>query len=159
MRNDFSQNDAALRLINLAHRVMHETFNLQVKKNIKFAGESTFPKHGKRIARLVQIVFGGVRIFLMGLENQRCVFLLLRLRSGFAALLVLGSAHERFEVPDVVGVLPPVASPLRHYIDASYSILLKGAGLDLLWDSVVAIAFLGALIFLFGVRRFRAQFA
>ncbi|MDA8259175.1 MAG: ABC transporter permease [Betaproteobacteria bacterium] len=50
-------------------------------------------------------------------------------------------------------------SPLRHYIDAAYGILLKGAGLDLLWDSVMAIAVLGALIFLFGVRRFRKQFA
>ncbi|MDA8260476.1 MAG: ABC transporter permease [Betaproteobacteria bacterium] len=52
-----------------------------------------------------------------------------------------------------------MASPLRHYIDAAYGILLKGAGLDLLWDSVLAIGVLGALIFSFGMRRFRGQFA
>lgn len=52
-----------------------------------------------------------------------------------------------------------LASPMRHYIDVSYGILLKGAGLDLLWDSVLAIGILGVLIFLFGIRRFRGQFA
>ncbi|RTL26274.1 MAG: ABC transporter permease [Burkholderiales bacterium] len=54
--------------------------------------------------------------------------------------------------------LATLASPLRHYIDASYGILLKGAGLDSLWDSVLAIGILGILIFSFGIRRFRRQF-
>lgn len=52
-----------------------------------------------------------------------------------------------------------LASPLRHYMDASFGILLKGAGLELLWDSVLAIGVLGALLFSFGVSRFRRQFA
>lgn len=51
-----------------------------------------------------------------------------------------------------------LASPMRHYIDVSYGILLKGAGLDLLWDSVLAIGLLGVVIFLLGIRRFRGQF-
>jgi len=51
-----------------------------------------------------------------------------------------------------------LVSPLRHYIDAAYGILLKGAGLDLLWDSVLAIALLGSGIFAFGLWRFRRQF-
>ena len=55
--------------------------------------------------------------------------------------------------------LATLASPLRHYIDASYGILLKGAGLDLLWDSVLAIGILGVLVSSFGIRRFRRQFA
>jgi hypothetical protein len=29
-------------------------------------------------------------------------------------------------------------SPLHYYLDAAYGILLKGAGMDLLWDSVLA---------------------
>lgn len=49
-------------------------------------------------------------------------------------------------------------NPLAHYIDATYSILLRGAGLTLVWDSVLAMALLGAGIFGFGVWRFRAQF-
>ncbi|MBU1364522.1 MAG: ABC transporter permease [Gammaproteobacteria bacterium] len=36
-----------------------------------------------------------------------------------------------------------LASPMRHYIDVSYGVLLKGAGLDLRWDSVLAIGILG----------------
>jgi ABC-2 type transport system permease protein len=54
--------------------------------------------------------------------------------------------------------LATLASPLRHYIDASYGILLKGAGLDLLADSIFGIALLGGSILAFGVWRFRQQF-
>ena len=49
-------------------------------------------------------------------------------------------------------------SPLHYYIDATFGVLLKGAGLDLLWDEVLAIALLGGAIFVFGVWRFRRQF-
>ncbi len=49
-------------------------------------------------------------------------------------------------------------NPMAHYIDATYSILLRGAGLDLVWDSVLAMALLGAAVFGFGVWRFRRQF-
>lgn len=51
-----------------------------------------------------------------------------------------------------------LASPLRHYIDAAFGVLLKGAGFDLLWDSVLAMSLLGGLVFSFGVWRFRRQF-
>ena len=49
-------------------------------------------------------------------------------------------------------------NPLAHYINATYSILLRGAGLDLIWDSVLAMALLGGAVFGFGVWRFRRQF-
>ena len=49
-------------------------------------------------------------------------------------------------------------SPLYYYIDASYGVLLKGAGLDLLWDSVLGIAVLGGAVFSLGLWRFRRQF-
>ncbi|NMG29976.1 ABC transporter permease [Aromatoleum evansii] len=48
--------------------------------------------------------------------------------------------------------------PLAHYIDATYSIPLRGAGLDLVWDSVLALALLGGTEFGVGVWRFRRQF-
>ena len=50
--------------------------------------------------------------------------------------------------------LATTASPLRHHIDASYGILLKGAGLDLLADSIFGIGLLGGSILAFGVWRF-----
>lgn len=49
-------------------------------------------------------------------------------------------------------------NPMSHYIDATYSILLRGAGLDLIWDSVLAMALLGGTVFAFGVWQFRRQF-
>jgi ABC-2 type transport system permease protein len=50
-------------------------------------------------------------------------------------------------------------SPLRYFIDIANGILLKGAGLNILWDSVLAMAALGAALFGFGMWRFRKQFA
>lgn len=49
-------------------------------------------------------------------------------------------------------------NPLAHYIDATYSILMRGAGLALVWDSVLAMALLGGGIFVLGVWQFRRQF-
>lgn len=51
-----------------------------------------------------------------------------------------------------------VLSPLYYFIEMGYGILLKGAGLDVLWDSLLGLTLLGAGIFGFGVRRFRRQF-
>ncbi len=50
-------------------------------------------------------------------------------------------------------------SPLRYYIEIANGILLKGASLNILWDSVLAMAALGAALFGFGLWRFRRQFA
>ncbi len=50
-------------------------------------------------------------------------------------------------------------SPLRYFVDVTYGILLKGVGLDLLWDSVLSMALLGGALFGLGMWRFRRQFA
>ncbi len=50
-------------------------------------------------------------------------------------------------------------SPLRYYIEIANGILLKGAGMNILWDSVLAMVALGAALFGFGMWRFRRQFA
>jgi ABC-2 type transport system permease protein len=49
-------------------------------------------------------------------------------------------------------------SPMRYFIVMSYGILLRGAGLDILWDSVLAMAAIGAVLFALGMWRFRRQF-
>ena len=49
-------------------------------------------------------------------------------------------------------------SPLHDYVDIGLGILLKGAGVDILWNSILAIAVLGGAIFGFGLWRFRRQF-
>jgi len=49
-------------------------------------------------------------------------------------------------------------SPLRHFIEITYGILLRGTGLDILWGSILAMALLGSLLFALGLWRFRRQF-
>jgi ABC-2 type transport system permease protein len=49
-------------------------------------------------------------------------------------------------------------NPLEHYIEITYGILLRGAGLDTLWDSVLSMVLLGSGLFALGARRFRLQF-
>ncbi|MBN1342680.1 MAG: ABC transporter permease [Phycisphaerae bacterium] len=50
------------------------------------------------------------------------------------------------------------ASPLTHFLVISFGILGKGAGLRLLWDSILAMAFVGGIVFGVGMWRFRRQF-
>jgi len=49
-------------------------------------------------------------------------------------------------------------SPLYYFIEMGYGILFKGAGLDILWDSLLGLSLLGTVIFTFGVWRFKRQF-
>ena len=49
-------------------------------------------------------------------------------------------------------------SPLKYYIDVTYGVMLKGAGLEVLWKPVGAMLFLGGTLFVFGMWRFRQQF-
>jgi ABC-2 type transport system permease protein len=49
-------------------------------------------------------------------------------------------------------------SPLRYFIEIANGILLKGTDLSTLWDSVLAMALLGAVLFGFGMWKFRRQF-
>ena len=49
-------------------------------------------------------------------------------------------------------------SPLHYFIDAGYGILLKGAGIELIWESLLGIFILGSVNFGLGLWRFRRQF-
>ncbi len=49
-------------------------------------------------------------------------------------------------------------SPLYYFNEIGYAILMKGAGVDILWDSLLGLTGLGAVFFNFGVWRFRRQF-
>ncbi len=51
-----------------------------------------------------------------------------------------------------------ILSPLRYFVEIVQGILLKGVGLSILWDSVLAMALLGGGLFGFGMWRFRRQF-
>lgn len=75
-----------------------------------------------------------------------------------APMLLLSGITTPFEAmpPWVQSVM--ALSPLRYYIQATYGILLKGVGVVVLWDSILAMAVLGGALFGFGMWRFRRQF-
>lgn len=49
-------------------------------------------------------------------------------------------------------------SPLRHFIVLAYGLLIRGAGLEVLWPALAKMLALGAALFAIGVLRFRRQF-
>jgi ABC-2 type transport system permease protein len=49
-------------------------------------------------------------------------------------------------------------SPLRHFVVLAYGILIRDAGLDVLWPALARMVALGAALFALGVLRFRRQF-
>jgi hypothetical protein len=85
--------DPALRLVYLAIRVLHVTFNLELENHIDLARGTPLFKRRKRITRLVQLALRDIQISLMGFFNGCLAFCLLPFRFRFAALLVLRSPH------------------------------------------------------------------
>ena len=55
-------------------------------------------------------------------------------------------------------LLLTLASPQRYYLGIGYGILLKGAGLDVLWREFLGLVVVAAGTFSFGAWRFLRQF-
>lgn len=76
----------------------------------------------------------------------------------FVPIILFSALHTPHEVMPRWLHLVVLFNPLNYYIEATYSILFRGAGLALVWDSILAMALLGGAVFGFGVWRFRRQF-
>ena len=74
-----------------------------------------------------------------------------------APMVLLSGITTPFEAMPLWVQSMMALSPLRYYVDVTYGILLKGVGLDLLWDSVLAMVLLGGALFGLGMWRFRRQ--
>jgi len=88
-------------------------------------------------------------------RNQAQVGMLTLL--GIAPMLLLSGISAPFEVMPLWVQRFMSLSPLRYYIDITTAILLKGAGMDLLWRPVLTMTALGAAVFGLGIWRFRHQ--
>jgi ABC-2 type transport system permease protein len=73
-------------------------------------------------------------------------------------IVVLSGTYTPVESMPAVLRTTMQLSPLRHFIEIIYGILLRGAGIDTLWDSVLAMIVLGSGLFGLGMWRFRRQF-
>ena len=73
-------------------------------------------------------------------------------------MLLLSGINSPYEsMPGWVQTMMSL-SPLRYYIDIAYGVMLKGAGVDLLWKPAGAMFLLGGGLFGFGMWQFRRQF-
>ncbi|HLK58133.1 MAG TPA: ABC transporter permease [Chthonomonadaceae bacterium] len=71
-------------------------------------------------------------------------------------VVLSGTFTPRDSMPAALNTIMTL-SPLRHFIEVAYGILLRGAGMETLWDSVLAMVVLGSLLFGLGMWRFRRQ--
>ncbi len=83
---------------------------------------------------------------------------------GFLSLLVMppmnlfaGTITPIESMPVLLRPLMLI-SPLYHYLNISFGLLLEGASPHLLWDSILAMVLIGIAVFAIGAWRFRRQF-
>jgi ABC-2 type transport system permease protein len=69
--------------------------------------------------------------------------------------LLSGGITPRESMPELVQQLMLVA-PNTHFVMASQAILYRGAGLDVVWPQLLALATIGTVLFILSLRRFRA---
>jgi ABC-2 type transport system permease protein len=73
-------------------------------------------------------------------------------------MIMLSGTHSRFESMPAWLQTVMSLSPMHYYADITLGILLRGAGLNLLWRPVGSLALIGTALFAVGVWRFRRQF-
>ncbi|BFU88940.1 MAG: ABC transport system, permease component [Nitrospira sp.] len=100
----------------------------------------------------------GMGLFASTITRNQAQVGLLTLLVVAPMLMLSGITTPMEALPDWVNALM-LLSPLRYFIEIAYGILLKGAGLDVLWSQTLAMAALGGALFGFGTWRFRRQFA
>lgn len=81
---------------------------------------------------------------------------------GMLMLLVLvplqilsGTLTPRESMPEIIQTIM-LAAPNTHFGILSQAVLFRGAGLDVIWPQLLALAAIGSLLFFFALRRFRA---
>jgi ABC-2 type transport system permease protein len=80
---------------------------------------------------------------------------------GMLALLILlplqllsGNSTPRESMPELVQHLM-LADPTTHFVASSQAILYRGAGIDVVWPQLAALAAIGAVLFIIALNRFR----
>jgi ABC-2 type transport system permease protein len=72
--------------------------------------------------------------------------------------LLSGGTTPRESMPEFVQDVMLLA-PTTHFVELSQAILYRGAGLEVVWASFLAIALIGAVLFFFSLARFRKAIA
>ena len=97
-------------------------------------------------------------IFMATLARSMPQFGLLMVLIMMPLQMLSGGVTPRESMPAWVQWAMSLA-PTTHFTELSQAILYRGAGIDVVWSSFVALALIGALLFALSLRRFRATIA
>jgi ABC-2 type transport system permease protein len=97
-------------------------------------------------------------IFMATLARSMPQFGLLMVLIMMPLQMLSGGVTPRESMPTWVQWAMSLA-PTTHFTELSQAILYRGAGIDVVWRSFVALALIGALLFALSLRRFRATIA
>jgi ABC-2 type transport system permease protein len=109
------------------------------------------------LTALFTFTTAGMGLFASTITRNQAQVGLLTLLIVAPMLMLSGITTPMEALPDWVNTVM-LLSPLRYFIEIAYGILLKGAGLDVLWSQALAMAALGGILFTFGTWRFKRQF-
>ncbi len=99
----------------------------------------------------------GIGLFIATISHTLAEVTLLVILLLFPLVLLSGAWTPPEAMPPVIRWVMTI-SPLYYYTEMSNAILLKGAGINIIWGSLTGLTALGGIFFFFGVWRFRRQF-
>ncbi|MCO6412315.1 MAG: ABC transporter permease, partial [Thiogranum sp.] len=93
-------------------------------------------------------------IFLGTVARTMPQFGLLMMMTLLPLQILSGGMTPWESMPDIVQAIM-LAAPTTHFVALSQAILYRGAGLEVIWPRLAALAVIGAALFLFSLARFR----
>ena len=109
------------------------------------------------ITALYVFTSSGIGIFISIIAKNLSQVVMLTILIMLPILFLSGSTTPPEAMPGWLRVAVNF-SPLYYYIEASYSIFLKGVGLNVLWFKILSMTAIGLGVFGIGMWRFRKQF-
>ena len=93
-------------------------------------------------------------IFMATLARSMPQFALLLILTMLPLQMLSGGSTPRESMPELVQNLM-LAAPTTYFVSAAQAILYRGAGLDVVWPQLLAIAAIGVIFFIIALARFR----
>jgi ABC-2 type transport system permease protein len=109
------------------------------------------------VTALYVFTASGIGLFIATISRSLAQVTMLVILLMMPILLLSGAWTPPEAMPQIMGFAMSV-SPLYYFNEMSYAILLKGAGVEIIWDSLLGLSVLGGVFFNFGIWRFRRQF-
>ena len=105
-------------------------------------------------AALCMFAMTSLGIYMATLARSMPQFALLLMLTLIPMQLLSGGSTPRESMPLLVQQVMLLA-PTTHFVSLGQSILFRGAGLDVVWPSFLALALIGAALFVLSLARFR----